>query len=551
MVIGNYLKRKYAGVRIYADSAEEAFHDVLELLKENGRESSPRGMKIKELLNVGITIANPRARIIACHERKFSAPYAFGELAWYMSGRNDLEMMSYYSKFMERGTDDGVTLNSAYGYRIFGKHDKIGFDQWERAVQLLKEDSDTRQAVIHLHTPNNKKTNDEVCTMCLQFLLRDGKLDMITTMRSNDIVLGFTYDVFAFTIMQELMAEEIGAEIGEYHHNVGSMHIYENKFGLLEKHSFTILPPMPPVHKDSIKKLIEREEVLRGMAHSLKGASCEKGEEEEAKWKECCSEMVGFRTATSHLQECFEEAERMMGKEVAKRTREEVGFDFEVIANGALLVKMLEVAVDNDGERMQALSFVLETLSETGNGRYADLIANKAKFSRERRKVIVEGIDKSGKSSFIEKVIGKADVNGCAYYKHYALPKENFGYYPEYEYLILTDLDVIMDRSFVSEYVYSKVLGRKKYIGDVQLRLMLVRLNSKDCESGFVFFIALNEEQMDELKLRMEGTEDEWLIDYAEKINAEYIKIIRLIKYSFKEIELTVYDVNGNKVEVH
>ena len=177
----------YAG-KIVAKSVEEAFHLILDDLSRYGTISSPRNHRICELQNVNIIVENPRARIIACPERKFSAAYAFGELAWYLSGRNDVETMGYYSKFIKNCSDDGETLNSAYGYRIFtGNHPKIGFDQWENCIRLLRNDKDSRQAVIHLHTPNDKKTKDEVCTMSLQFLIRDNKLNMIvTTLRKEE-----------------------------------------------------------------------------------------------------------------------------------------------------------------------------------------------------------------------------------------------------------------------------------------------------------------------------------------------------------------------------
>ena len=50
---------------------------------------------------------------------------------------------------------------------------------------------------------------------------------MMTTMRSNDIYLGFPYDVFVFTMIQRYVAGAIDMEVGPYHHHVGSMHLYD------------------------------------------------------------------------------------------------------------------------------------------------------------------------------------------------------------------------------------------------------------------------------------------------------------------------------------
>jgi thymidylate synthase len=46
-------------------------------------------------------------------------------------------------------------------------------------------------------------------------------------MRSNDAFWGLPYDVFLFTMLQELFAAELNVELGRYHHSVGSLHLYQ------------------------------------------------------------------------------------------------------------------------------------------------------------------------------------------------------------------------------------------------------------------------------------------------------------------------------------
>ena len=64
------------------------------------------------------------------------------------------------------------------------------------------------------------------CTLGYRFLIRQGRLEMHTSMRSQDLWLGFPYDIFATTLLQELMAGWLGVEVGEYHHHVDSLHLY-------------------------------------------------------------------------------------------------------------------------------------------------------------------------------------------------------------------------------------------------------------------------------------------------------------------------------------
>ena len=55
---------------------------------------------------------------------------------------------------------------------------------------------------------------------------------MATYMRSNDAYVGLPHDIFAFTMLQELIARSIDAELGSYHHMAGSLHLYDKKRAL-------------------------------------------------------------------------------------------------------------------------------------------------------------------------------------------------------------------------------------------------------------------------------------------------------------------------------
>ena len=50
---------------------------------------------------------------------------------------------------------------------------------------------------------------------------------MLVHMRSNDSYKGLPGDVFAFTMIQELVARSLDVEVGRYKHFVGSLHLYE------------------------------------------------------------------------------------------------------------------------------------------------------------------------------------------------------------------------------------------------------------------------------------------------------------------------------------
>src|SRR5690606_23406544 len=147
-----------------------------------------------------------------------------GELAWYLAGSNSLEFIEYYIPAYEKSSDDKKTIHGAYGPRLVGKGEK---DQLKNVIKILKKKPSSRQAVIQLFDAADILEDhlDIPCTCTLQFLIRGGKLHMFTSMRSNDVFLGLPHDIFAFTIIQEIMARSLGCDLGDYKHFVCSLHL--------------------------------------------------------------------------------------------------------------------------------------------------------------------------------------------------------------------------------------------------------------------------------------------------------------------------------------
>lgn len=178
----------------------------------------------KELLNSGFTLLDITDNI-ATVRTSFSLSYMLGELAWYFTGRDDVEFISKFSSFWKRISDDGVTNRSAYGAIVFNRY---GFDQVEQVIDTLTRDPSSRRAIINFNVPNpwRFETKDEICTIALVFELRDGKLDCTGIMRSNDIWLGTPYDVVFFTELQKYIADVLGVAYGKYTHFAVSLHAY-------------------------------------------------------------------------------------------------------------------------------------------------------------------------------------------------------------------------------------------------------------------------------------------------------------------------------------
>lgn len=217
---------KNMNVTVNAINVDDAFLQWVEILTSQSEESSLNsrvGSVAGEVLNAVTVIEDP-TRLMTNNIRRMPMRYAVGELLWYLSGNNKKSAIRPYTKAWEELSDDGITVNSNYGYCI--QH-KYGFDQFEYVEELFRKDRNTRQAVIHIKEASNERTKDMNCTIALQFFVRDDKMHLTAYMRSNDIWLGFPYDIFNFTAMQILLAMKLDLEIGTYTHIAGSLHLYE------------------------------------------------------------------------------------------------------------------------------------------------------------------------------------------------------------------------------------------------------------------------------------------------------------------------------------
>lgn len=249
-------------------------------------ECAPRGQKIKEALGVTFELTDPRARLTSSVVRNAQYGFAAGEFLWYLRGARDLESIAYYNPRMREFSDDGATMNSAYGYRLRVEN-RLDYDtrgvladvgtQWNDVARTIVADHDSRRAVMAIYSPGDLRTatsvgsKDVPCTLALQFFVRERRLHLHVTMRSNDMVWGLANDLFSFTLLQEAMLLDLrhydafsDLELGSYFHTAGSMHLYERHFEMAEKALVEWAKPaepMPAIRASEDLDALARDEV--------------------------------------------------------------------------------------------------------------------------------------------------------------------------------------------------------------------------------------------------------------------------------------------------
>jgi thymidylate synthase len=202
----------------------------LQKIENGGYESAPRGLKVREMELAHLEI-DPRFSVPDFDSREFNWKYFMGELSWYMSRDCGIDWINNFSSFWKNISDNGFA-NSNYGHILFGR-------QLQWAKDSLIKDPNTRQAISFVNQPKYQYegNKDFVCTMYINFWIRNNRLNMKVQMRSNDIFYGLTYDApFFATLMQTmwywLKEKYPSLELGTYHHLADNLHYYERHFEL-------------------------------------------------------------------------------------------------------------------------------------------------------------------------------------------------------------------------------------------------------------------------------------------------------------------------------
>lgn len=283
-------------MHLHTRNINTAFRDLVHLFRDGERDhgthmtqarivrkQSRNGPVLMIEEPVTITYKRPIERVLLNPARDANAAFHLYEAMWMLAGRNDLAPLQYYVKDFGKFSDDGKTLNGAYGYRwrhAERPNKNIGcyslgldVDQLDIIVNHLNADPNSRRAVLqmwnveddllkitdHVQLQNSwgkdatpmivgtiPASKDVCCNLSVMFAIRQTEeptceygepkkrsiqrafLDMTVTNRSNDLIwgcLGANY--VHFTFLQEYMARRLGVKVGVYNHFTNNLHVYE------------------------------------------------------------------------------------------------------------------------------------------------------------------------------------------------------------------------------------------------------------------------------------------------------------------------------------
>lgn len=159
------------------------------------------------------------------------------EVLWYLSGENHIRNLRKHTKIWDAWADENGNLETAYGYywRHFpsAKKDADGnwvveeIDQIRYVIDEIKNNPNSRRLVVSAWEPGNaEKSKLPPCHYTFVFNVNAGKLNCHLTQRSGDIALGIPFNLAAYALLTQIIAQETGLELGFFAHTIIDAHIY-------------------------------------------------------------------------------------------------------------------------------------------------------------------------------------------------------------------------------------------------------------------------------------------------------------------------------------
>lgn len=230
-------------MRIYKtikDALNETFRDLkvrgisVECNSYQDKKLEGEDRFVKELTGVAFKIDKPLLN------RDEAIRYTF---------KDDAERIIKYCKQEIKDRCSGKPLNPGNSYKIradmwnkFLEGKKFSYqyaerlwtnNQFESVIQCLKNDPGTRQAVLSVWNPDKDMQPNKLgggnripCSLNYQFMIRNGRLHCIYSMRSNSALEHCPIDLYCATGLMEYVAKRLNVKVGSLTYLCGSLHAF-------------------------------------------------------------------------------------------------------------------------------------------------------------------------------------------------------------------------------------------------------------------------------------------------------------------------------------
>lgn len=206
--------------------------EFINLLAREEFVTDKTGVKTLEIVGASFLADEPAIFGTPNHE------YINREIAWYKSlSLNVHDIPPPVPEIWKKVGSRAGFINSNYGYLVYSW---VNGEQYTHVRDELQKNPNSRRAVMiytrpSMHTDYNcDGMSDFICTNAVQYVIRSGKLHSIVQMRSNDCWAGYRNDYAWQKHVLDQLARDLFVESGTITWQVGSLHIYEAQFYLVD-----------------------------------------------------------------------------------------------------------------------------------------------------------------------------------------------------------------------------------------------------------------------------------------------------------------------------
>jgi thymidylate synthase len=183
------------------------------------------------------------------------------ELLWFLRGDSNVAWLNEQGVTIwdEWARPDG-DLGPIYGvqWRAWPAPGGGHIDQISQVLDLLRSDPDSRRMLVSAWNVGEiPQMALPPCHALFQFYVAEGRLSCQLYQRSADLFLGVPFNIASYALLTQLIAQQVGLELGDFIWTGGDCHIYDNHLEQVTEQLSRQAYPFPRLVADPARSLFD------------------------------------------------------------------------------------------------------------------------------------------------------------------------------------------------------------------------------------------------------------------------------------------------------
>ncbi|MDP4837782.1 MAG: thymidylate synthase [Burkholderiales bacterium] len=209
-----------------------SYLDLMKHIRDNGTPKGDRtgtgtlsvfGAQLRFDLNEGFPLLTTK---------KVHLKSIIHELLWFLSGDTNIKYLKDNGvTIWDEWADEHGDLGPVYGHqwRSWPTSNGNHIDQITKVIQDIKENPNSRRLIVSAWNVGDiDKMALAPCHTFFQFYVADGKLSCQLYQRSADFFIGVPFNIASYALLNMMVAQVCGLQVGDFVHTFGDCHLYIN-----------------------------------------------------------------------------------------------------------------------------------------------------------------------------------------------------------------------------------------------------------------------------------------------------------------------------------